>query len=449
MPRTDEIVYLVTGMTGKSISIFIFTVTILTTFIAAGVLLSGDRASGNDTAVLTYWTHTDPNRTELEHALIERFSTIRKDVVIERRTHGSQEISELVYTAFAAGRGPAIFNLQIENAYQYIVGGQVAPIDPHQLGYDSLEAVVDEYMPGVLDPVIHDGRLYGLPLELTNWAIYVNKAVFRDAGIDPESYPRTWEEVLEVSERIVRRDGSRIVRRGFDFRYSDYLIGIVPLVRQLGGRLINDEETEAIIGEEAWLQFLRFFREWGPAGRNLGSPVYENARSLFNENDDRVAMAHTGLYQQGRMKAENPEFYAGDDWMVIPFPLFEDAVHDVASSYYGHYMMVNANIAPDLQNAAWAFIQFLLDHPEEYLEQVNIVQPTRALMTSDLYRSMPYSAVFAGDMGRAEVVYYGKYSMELQELVKEAVESVLYGTSSPERAYARLYARAQSLLAGG
>jgi len=411
--------------------------------VATAVFILLRKPAPADEAALTYWTHTDPNRTELENRLIERFHGIE----IVRSTYGSQEISELVLTAFAAGRGPDIFNLQIENAHTYISTGQVVPIDPTTIGFNSVEAIISEYVPGVLDPVIHDGELYGLPLELTNWAIYLNREIFRNVGLDPDiDYPQTWQEMVAVSARIAQRENGRLIRRGFDFRYSDYLIGIVPMVHQLGGQLVSADSRRAIVGESAWLEFLYFFQEWGPAGRNLGSPAYENSRSLFNDHADEVAMTHSGLYQQGRIKAENPEFYESEDWMVIPYPVFEDSVHNVSSSYYGHYLMVSADTPRPLQDEAWQFIWFLLEHAEEYLEQVNIVQPRRALMDSELFQSMPYSQVFTEEMERAEVVYYADHSAELQELVREAVESVLYGRATPEKAYVRLRTFAQAIL---
>ncbi|MFW5696069.1 MAG: ABC transporter substrate-binding protein [Alkalispirochaeta sp.] len=398
-------------------------------------------------ATLTYWTHTDANRTALEARLIEQFQRDTPGIELNRVTHGSQEISELILTAFAAGRGPDIFNLQIENAHAYITSGQVVPIDPQTLGFDSIREIEERYVPGVLDPVTHNGKLYGLPLELTNWAIYLNRSVFREAGLDPDQdYPRTWREMMDVSETIAQHDGETLTRRGFDFRYSDYLIGIVPMVRQLGGRLVSEDGTRAIVGESAWIEFLHFFQEWGPAGRNLGSPAYDHARSLFNQDTGAVAMAHTGLYQQGRIKSENPAFYDSGEWMVIPVPVFEDAVNDVSSSYYGHYLMVSVDTPPELRRPAWEFIWFLLHHAEEYLREVNIVQPTRALMESDLYRSIPYSQVFSREMERAEVVYYDEHSSQLQDLVQEAVESVMFGESSPEKAYIRLRSFAQALL---
>ena len=120
------------------------------------------------------------------------------------------------------------------------------------------------YAAGMIDAVYMDGDFYGLPLELTNWCIFVNKQVFRDAGLDPEKdYPKTWEEMVEVSKKIVLRDGDIITRRGFDFRYSYSLIYFVPMVEQLGGAL---SETEGCVNEEAWVKALTFMKNWGPSG---------------------------------------------------------------------------------------------------------------------------------------------------------------------------------------
>ena len=416
----------------------------------AGSLLAcgGREAADGGTVNITYWTHADPNRTALEEELIVAFERAHANIRVKRSTWDSREISGTVLTAFAAQRGPDLFNLQIENAAQYIESGAVVPVDFASFPFSSLETARAAYAPGVLDPVTRNGRLYGVPLELTNWAIFLNRRMFRDAGLDPDrDYPRTWEDMVRVSERFIQRADGRLLRRGFDFRYTDYLIALVPMVEQLGGRLVSPDGRDAIVGEDAWIHVLEYLRDWGPAGRHLGSPHAENARALFNLDRGEVAMAHTGLYQQGRIRAENPEFWKSGDWMVVPFPRFENASHDVASSIYGHYMMVNAAAPAEVQRAAWSFVAFLLEHAERYLEEVSIVQPTVALMGSDRYRGIPFSDVFRQEMERARVVYHGPMSTQLQELVRDAVEAVMFGEVSPQRAYITLRAHARELLA--
>lgn len=399
---------------------------------------------------ITFWTHEDPNRTEIEDRYIEEFEQANPGVTIKRVTSGSGQIQELLLTAFAANQGPDIFNMSIEDEYAYIVNERLAPVDFKAAGYPSLQAVYDAYIPGVLDPATYKGKLYGLPLELTNWCIYVNKKIFRDAGLDPEKdYPRTWEEMVEVSERIAVREGEIINRRGFDFRYPYYLVSMVPMVEQLGGKLISDDGKTAIVNDEAWLKFLKFMQDWGPSGKNLGSPTYTNARKLFNKDNNDMGMCLTGLYQQGRIRSDNLDFYNSGEWMVIPFPIFENAVKDVPAAYYGHYYMVNGQKSIENQQMAWKFIAYMLSHSEEYLTKVNIVQPTVELMNSETYKSMPYSDVFTSDMAKGHVVYYGENSAKIQSHIREAVESVMLAGVSPDDALKTLKRKVQEVLDEG
>jgi len=399
---------------------------------------------------ITFWTHEDPNRTEIEDRYIVEFEKANPGVTVKRVTNSSTKIQELVLTAFAANQGPDIFNMSIEDEYAYIVNERLAPVDFEAAGYPSLQAIYDAYVPGVLDPVTYKGKLYGLPLELTNWCLYLNKKVFKDVGLDPEKdYPKTWEEMVEVSDKIAIRDGEILNRRGFDFRYPYYLVSMVPMVEQLGGKLISDDGKTAIVNDEAWLKFLKFMQEWGPNGKILGSPTYANARKLFNKDNNDIGMCMTGLYQQGRIRSDNPDFYDSGEWMVVPFPVFEDAVKDVPCAYYGHYYMVNGQKPKENQQMAWKLIAYMLSHGEEYLTKVNIVLPTVKLMESETYKSMPYSKVFADDMAKGHVVYYGESSAEIQSFIREAVESVMLAGTSPEDALKTLKRKTQEVLEEG
>ena len=425
----------------------IFMMAVLMTFSFALSANGQQEAAADGPVTIEFWTHEDPNRDAIETRYVEEFMAANPDVTVNRVTHSSKKIFELVLTAFAANAGPDIFNMQIEQAYSYIINERVAPVDYMAAGYIDADDMVDKFMEGSLDSVIVDGEVYGIPLELNNWAIYLNKRVFADAGLDAEKdYPKTWEEMADISEKLVLRDGEIITRRGFDFRYPYYLISMIPMVEQLGGKLVSDDGKTAIIGDEAWIQFLTFMQEWGPNGRNLGSPTYKNGRKLFNMDNNDMGMCLSGLYQEARIRSDNQEFYDSGDWMIIPFPVFENAVNNVASNFYGQYYMVNAqNSAHEIQTA-WELTGYMMGHEEEYLKAVNIIPPSKKLMNSETFKNMPYSDVFVDDLARAHVVYTAENGAKMEELVKEAVESVMLTGIAPVQAHATLKAKAQELL---
>ena len=88
----------------------------------------------------------------------------------------------------------------------------------------------------------------------------------------------------------------------------------------------------------------------------------------------------------------------------------------------------------------------MLSHGEEYLSEVNIVQPTLALLNSKTFKDMPYSEVFANDLNRAHIVYYGAASASIQSALKTALQNVMLGDASPETVYEQLKKTVQDLI---
>jgi multiple sugar transport system substrate-binding protein len=401
------------------------------------------------TVEITMWTHEDPNRTPLEKGYIAEFMAANPGVKVSYVTYPSgAKIRDVVTTAFGSHQGPDIFNLELVDEYPFLSNGRVAPVDYKLVGAKNLKDLEAKYLPGMIAPVVEDGKAYGMPLELTNWCIYLNKKIFRDAGLDPDKdYPKTWEDVMAVSEKIVQRNGQIITRRGFDFRYPFYLTSVMPMVEQLGGELVSKDGKSAIIGDAAWLKVLAYFRDWGPSGKNLGSPTYSDARKLFDNDKNEIAMSLSGLYQEARMKKANAAFFESKDWMVIPYPQWKDATKKVPCNFYGHYYMVNAESSKLEQQASWALVGYMLSHGEKYLDTVAIVQPTKALMESATYKNAPYSDVFTKDMAAAHMVYFGASSSKIDASLKEAFESVMLAGAEPQKALDKLRKDVTAILA--
>jgi multiple sugar transport system substrate-binding protein len=421
---------------------------------AAGSSQQPVQSNEKKPAVLNMWTHEDPNRQKMEEQFAKEFMAANPHLTINYSVYPSTSIQDLIPAAYAAKNAPTIWNLELQKAYPIFMEGLCAPIPVQELGFRNEQALVDTYLPKMLDPVTDTdgkwfgqrGKIYGLPLEVNSWCIFLNKKIFRDAGIDPEKdYPKTWEEVMAVSERIVRRNGEIITRRGFDFRYPDYLISWVPMVEQLGGAVVSADGREAIVGEAAWVKVLDYMKQWGPSGKNLGSPTMPQARRQFDNDQNEIAMHLSGIYQEARMKTANLAFFNSSDWMIIPYPVFQGGKH-VSNTYYFQYYMVNSQVPQNEQTDAWKFVQFMLSHGNMYLETVALTQPTRAVMEGSLYKSMPYSQVFVDDLRYANVVYHSGFSWRINELIDTAIKNVMTTNTTPQQAYQTLKRDCQAVL---
>lgn len=408
-----------------------------------------ETAQSNEPVTIEFWTHEDANRQALEEQYIAEFEATHPNVKINRSVYSSTKIPEIVMTAYASGSGPDIFNLQISHEYSYIINGLVAPVDYQAAGFKDAKAMAEHYMPGILDPVTVDGKIYGMPLEITNWVVYVDKNVFVDAGLDPvKDLPKTWEDILAIAPKIVKRDGDILTRRVIDFNYDLPIPQFQPMIEQLGGKFVSDDGKEAIVGKEGWVKFLTFMQQWGPNGLNYGSPTLTIARKLINKDNNDMAMAMAGLYQEPRIQKENPDYFNSDNWCLIPFPRFENAVEGSPNaSFIAHYYMVNSEASAAKQKVCWEFISYMLSHHIDYLTKGGtIVQPVAGILDAPEMKALRDSDVVLSDLANSDCILYGDYSPEFEALLKAAITDVMIQGVSPEDAYAKLKKEAQAVL---
>ncbi len=93
----------------------------------------------------------------------------------------------------------------------YSRDGIYIPIDDI---WEKTDLEKSDFNEDILDACTLDGKLYGMPFQLSGTFLYWNKDLFEEAGLDPETPPRTWEELAEFAEKL--EDPSRnIVGGGF------------------------------------------------------------------------------------------------------------------------------------------------------------------------------------------------------------------------------------------
>ena len=83
-----------------------------------------------------------------------------------------------------------------------------------------------------------DGAYYALPTAVRALALFWNKTLFKDAGLDPNNPPQTLDELIEDARRITKRDATgNMLVEGFapDSAAQDPHWIREVLIRQFGG----------------------------------------------------------------------------------------------------------------------------------------------------------------------------------------------------------------------
>lgn len=87
------------------------------------------------------------------------------------------------------------------------------------------KAWLDGFYPAFMENSQTGGKTYGIPFQRSTPVLYWNKEAFKEAGLDPERAPGTWDEMVEMGKKLVRKDadgnvtrwGVRIPSSGFPY----------------------------------------------------------------------------------------------------------------------------------------------------------------------------------------------------------------------------------------
>ena len=101
----------------------------------------------------------------------------------------------------------------------------------------------------------------GRSLQRSTIVLYWNKELFKEAGLDPEKAPATWQEQLEFAQKLTKRDSAGNVSQwGIQIPSSGFPYWLFQaLATQVGAILMNPEGTQTFYNAPASAEALLGF----------------------------------------------------------------------------------------------------------------------------------------------------------------------------------------------
>ncbi len=90
-----------------------------------------------------------------------------------------------------------VVRLQILGGVEFAAKGYLNLLKPEDAGYASAD-----FWPGALKSVTYEGVGHGILTNNETMGFIWNAKIFKDAGLDPESPPATWDDVVTYSKTI-------------------------------------------------------------------------------------------------------------------------------------------------------------------------------------------------------------------------------------------------------
>ena len=157
-----------------------------------------------------------------------------------------------------------------------------------------------------------DGTQWGVPIAFSTKALYWNKDLFEQAGLDPETPPKTWAEEIEMAKTIKEKTGIPgfgLSAKTFDNTMHQFL----HWVYTNNGQII-DADGNIVMNSPEVLAALEAYKSMVPLSEE-GPTAYEQNEVRAIWLDGKVAMIQAAV---------GAAFLADEakmNWGVAPLPL--------------------------------------------------------------------------------------------------------------------------------
>ncbi|WP_426124237.1 ABC transporter substrate-binding protein [Pararhizobium sp. PWRC1-1] len=167
------------------------------------------------------------------------------------------------------------------------------------------------YYPNITDTVTFDDNQWGVPIAFSTKALYWNKDLFKQAGLDPETPPKTWAEEIAFAKQIKEKTG--IAGYGLPAKtFDNTMHQFMHWVYTNNGKVIDGDKI--VMDSPEVLAALQAYKDITPYSVE-GATAYEQneMRAIFL--DGKVGMLQSGSGAAVRLKETKV------NWGVAPLPL--------------------------------------------------------------------------------------------------------------------------------
>ena len=398
---------------------------VMTTLVLAATLLLGLGASTvlAKQVTIEYWQYYYESKVKTMDELIKTFEKQNPDIKVEQKTFPYEQFNQKVAISVPAGKGPDVVNLYYGWVPKYVDAGYLQPLPTDEF---SPEMIENDFIQ-MVEAVKLDGKYWGLPTAVRALALFWNKDLFKEAGLDPNKPPRTWEQLQDYAIKLTKRDkNGQLLQEGYAWNADgqDHHVFIQVLLRQWGVNPFSADNKKVLWnskpgGYEA-------FHWWTDlaAKYKVGEPSFMgDYRTAFISG--KAAMMIDGSFALGTLKSKAQNI----NWSVTTLPVRESSgVKSNFGSFWLNGLTINAK--GEKRDAAIKFLKFLTS-PEvmkKWLTSVGEL-PARQELADDLeLQKDPLYGPFLAGLKYAHSTFFVDETSERQALLDATNEVLLKGT---------------------
>lgn len=259
--------------------------------------------------------------------------------------------------------------------------GLLAPLDDYLANWSGTK----KYPEPIWNTLRWQGKTYVVPQNSSLRAIAYNKALFAEAGLDPETPPQSWDELIRYARLLTRMQGEQVTVRGYSSNtgVNAYSQDLFWFMRQAGITEFSDVTFTANLTKKETLDALNTMIELSDASRAF-SPILSGGFA-----GGRIAMERQNSGMQQRLFARNPD-------MIPSYGLFLPRMTPTSPPVgHGFFDGIGILAASENKDLAWAFIETLYERDTlEAMERISGFISGNLELISRHVHSMPKIDLF-------------------------------------------------------
>ncbi len=315
-------------------------------FILVCLLPLGCRHAQDSKKTIVFWAMGAEG--ENVQKLVPEFERRNPDIHIKVQSIPWTAAHEKLLTAYAGTSTPDISQLGNTWIPEFSILNALENLDP-MIQQSSIVAK-DKYFPGIWETNVIDQSAFGIPWYVDTRVMFYRKDILEKAGY--QHPPKTWEEWLDVSKKIVAQNEEK--EKYAVFLPTNEWIPFVLTGLQNGSLLLKENNTLGDFSGErfthAFEYIMQFYRnKLAPIGVTQVTNVYQGIAEGF------FAMYITGPWNIGEFKNRLPADLQ-DTWMTAPLPGVDERSPGVSSAG-GSSLVIFKNSTKKAE--AWKFIEYL------------------------------------------------------------------------------------------
>ena len=300
---------------------------------------------------------------------------------------------------------------------------------------------LDSFYPGLMANGVVDGETWGIPFQRSTIVLYWNKDAFEEAGLDPETPPANWDEMVEMGKALTKEDGSQWGVMVPSTGYAYWMFQAFAL--QNGVELMNSEGTETYFDDPAAVEALEYWVSLSQDHGVMPSGTIEWGTLRQNFLDGQAAMMwHT----TGNLTAVRND--APFDFGVSLLP----ANKRYGSPTGGGNFYIFKDASEEEQKAAFTFIKWMTapERAATWSMDTGYMGVTPAAYETDVLQkyaeAFPQAAVARDQLEYSAAELSTYEGGRVRQALENAVQAALTGAATPAEALAEAQATAERLL---